>query len=236
MIEIRVVTEEATEREVGRVLHERGILSKKAVPKPPQWRSHFGSREGFDTVMTALIESNTIPALRKTSNKGRLLLVFDQEDAATPQDRATLIGQKLNLQFSPYQPYDNLFEHNEPDLHVMLHVSSAGAPGIQRKDFDGYILQLLQSQSMTSKAEKLVGVQGYNVNTLLTKAEKEIPQLMQNNGVPFTHAKSRLYAYITAFQFRQSHVWFAGDIVRCADEDELRSVFAPLIAAWDALI
>ncbi|MCS7288756.1 MAG: hypothetical protein RMJ55_17305 [Roseiflexaceae bacterium] len=238
MTEILVVTEGATEREVGRVLYERRILSNQAAPKPPQWRSNFGSREGFDNVVKALKDSGTILSLRTSSNKERLLLVFDQEDAATPQDRAVLIGQELGLQFSPYQPqhYDNLFECNEPNLHVVLHVSSAEIPGINRRDFDGYILQLLQGQNKTSLASRLSSVQATAINNVLAKAEREIPDLMQRNGFPLTHAKSRLYAYITAFQFCQSHVWFARDVVQYADEQALRHVFASLIAAWDALI
>lgn len=236
MIEIRVVTEGATEREVGRILYERGILSNQAAPKPPQWRSKFGGREGFENVITALNDDNIIENLRKSSNRERLLLIFDQEDAATPQDRATLIGQRLGLHFSPYQSYSNLFECNEPDLHVMLHVSSAAIPGINRKDFDGYILQVLQGHNKMSVASRLAGVQAPVTNHLLTKAEHEIPQLMLKNGVPWTHAKSWLYAYITAFQFCQSHVWFARDVVQHADRQELETVFASLIAAWDALI
>lgn len=211
MTKILVVTEGATEREVGKVLYERGILSNQAAPKPPRWRSNLGSREGFNNVMTAL--NNIIPSLCGSSNKERLLLIFDQEDAATPQDRATLIGQRLGLHFSSYQPWSNLFECNEPNLLVMLHVSSAAIPGINRKDFEGYILQLLQGQNKMSVASRLAGAQAPVTNHLLTKAEHDIPQLMLNNGVPLNHAKSRLYAYITAFQFCQSHVWFARDVV-----------------------
>lgn len=232
MIYIHVVTEGATERVVGEVLHKRGILSKQAEPRPPQWR---GGREGFDQVIQALA-SQLIPTLRTSGAQERLLLIFDQEDAATPQDRATLIGQSLGLQFSPYQSYSNLFECNKPDLHVMLHVSSAAIPGINRKDFDGYILQVLQGRNKMSVASRLAGVQAPVTNHLLTKAEHEIPQLMLKNGVPWTHAKSWLYAYITAFQFCQSHVWFARDVVQHVDRQELETVFESLIAAWNALI
>lgn len=184
--------------------------------------------------MTAL--KDTIPNLRRSSNRERLLLIFDQEDAATPQDRATLIGQRLGLHFSQIPSYSNLFECNDPDLHVILHVSSAAIPDINRKDFDGYILQLLRGQNKMSVARHLAGVWKPVTNHLLTKAEHEIPQLMRKNRVSLTHAKSWLYAYITAFQFCQSHVWFARDIVQYADEQELHNVFASLIAAWDALI
>lgn len=41
MTEILVVTEGATEREVGNVLYERGILSNQAAPKPPPVAQQF---------------------------------------------------------------------------------------------------------------------------------------------------------------------------------------------------
>ncbi|ABU60270.1 hypothetical protein [Roseiflexus castenholzii] len=230
---IHVVTEGATEREVGRVLYKRGILSAKGRPQPPQWRS-MGEREGFEQVIQAL-ENELIPTLRASGNQERLLLIFDQEDAATAQDRAHVIGQRLGLQFNPNQHHNNLFEHRDPNLHVMLHVSNASITGIARKDFDGYILMLLQGNGKTNLAQCLARVQ-IPSNALLTKTEQELPDLMQKNGITWSHAKSWIYAYITVFQYRQSHVWFARDVIENADEQELRSVFAPLIAAWDALL
>lgn len=59
---------------------------------------------------------------------------------------------------------------------------------------------------------------------------------MERNGFPWTHNKSWLYAYITAFQFRQSHVWFAEKVVEVAPQEALKRVFASLIAAWNLLL
>ncbi len=232
---IYVVTEGATERIVGKVLHERGILSGKAQPRPPQWRGMSG-REGFNQVMQSLT-NELLPTLCASGKQERLLLVVDQDDAATPQDRANLINQALSLQLQPYNPqqYDNLFMHDDPSLRVMLHVSNATIPGITRKDFDGYLLMLLQGQNKPNLVQHLAKVQAVS-NTLLYKAEQAIPQLMQQNGIPWTHAKSWLYAYITVFHYRQSHVWFAEEIVQHADAQDLRHVFSSLIAAWEALI
>lgn len=229
---IHVVTEGATERVVGKVLHERSILSRKATPKPLDWK---GGHEGYDRVIQALKE--VMPTFGGPGKQERLLLVFDQEDVATPQNRAALINQALGLQLQPYNPqqYDNLFMHDDPNLRVMLHVSNATIPGINRKDFDGYLLMLLHGQNKTNLVQRLAKVQAAS-NTLLHKAEQEIPQLMQQNGIPWTHAKSWLYAYITVFHYRQSHVWFAEEIVRHADEQDLCRVFSSLIAAWGALI
>ncbi|PMP74550.1 MAG: hypothetical protein C0184_14930 [Chloroflexus aggregans] len=232
---IHVVTEGATEREVGRVLHKRGILSAKGKPKPPQWRG-MGKREGFEQVIQAL-KDQLIPTLRASGNQERLLLIFDQENTATAQDRANLVGQSLGLQFNQYGNHANLFQYQDQDLRlrVMLHVSNADIPGITRKDFDGYILMLLQGRNKTALAQRLAHVQ-VNSGKLLTKVEQELPKLMQQNKIPWSHAKSWIYAYITVFQYRQSHVWFAQDVVKKADKRELRRVFAPLIAAWDGLL
>lgn len=239
MIEILVVTEGATEREVGKVLHERGILSQRAEPKPPQWRSRLGqSREGYDQVIQTLTDQSIIASLGASSAMERLLLIFDQEDATTPEDRADRIGRDLSLTFIPKTGFHNLFECNEPSLRVLLHISSANVQGILRKDFDGYILQLLQGSNKQDIVSRLLGTWAnrVSIDELLKKAEQEIPALMQRNGYPWTHAKSWLYAYITAFQFRQSHVWFAGEIIRHSPENDAKAVFQPLISAWEALI
>ena len=89
--EILIVTEGATEREVGKVLYERGLLDNSARPRPPDWRSLFGgSREGYHQVVEALALDNTV-----LQSGNRILLVFDQENLPTASDRANQLIQDL---------------------------------------------------------------------------------------------------------------------------------------------
>lgn len=233
MTEILVITEGATERKVGKMLHERGVLSQRAEPRPANWRSQLGgSREGYHSVISGF--RNLLPTLR-----GKVLLMFDREDLPTPTDRRDRVKRDLGLAQNTFQPvlsWLNLFEYRRDNFHILLHVSTATAPPLlQRGDFDGYILQLLQGDRKEEIARKLLGDKT-DPNSILKKAEQELTDLMAENGYYWQTAKAWLYAYITVFQFRQSHVWFARRVVKDSPEDELKRVFASLIAAWDRLI
>lgn len=235
MIEIFVITEGATEREVGKVLYERAILSQQARPKPPDWKGQ--QREGAEQILRGMVD--LVSSLLQSSQQERLLLVFDQEDAPTPQARAEWIGKQISLTFVPhrYPQFSNLFISENAGLRVLLHISNAVIPGSSRGDFDGYILQLLQGAEKVQIAQKIIGNNApVSAQQLLDKAERELTALMQQNGYPWTHAKSWLYGYITAFQQRVSHVAFAKKVVEYAEEAELRRTFKTLIIAWDDLI
>lgn len=239
-IDIFFVTEGATERAVGKVLYNRGLLNQNGTPLPPNWTSIFGkSREGYGQVIEAL--ANT--PLRSGQ---RILLIFDQENLPSPQNRAELIAQDLSLQnpiwsslsWTSLGGHPNLFKSKVKGACIVLHVSNAAAPNIMNRDFDGYILELLRGPENLYIASQLApSVQGQSLaSRLLQKAENEFTKLMSKNGFPWQRNKAWLYAYITAFQFRRSHVWFAKKVVECTPDHELRRVFAPLIHAWDWLV
>lgn len=241
MTDIFVITEGATEREVGRILHQRGILSQQGVPKPPHWKNPIGRREGFDQIIAKLTEERLLETLQQGTSPNRLLLIFDQEDTSTAIDKAKMISTRLGLHFIQYKSHANLFEHHSGNLRILLHISSPTTSNIARKDFDGYILQILQSLGDDQKlalGQRLLGNQAatLNINEIFRKAEHEIPALMERNHYPWTHAKSWIYAYITAFQFRQSHVAFACAVVEASPENTIKTVFDPLIAAWEGLL
>lgn len=65
--------------------------------------------------------------------------------------------------------------------------------------------------------------------------EKDIPLLIESNNWPIISSKTILYSYITALQIGKSHVWFCEKVIDKADEQNLRTVFASLIASWDEL-
>ncbi len=243
---IYVFTEGATERWVGKVLWNRHILDRQASPKPDDWSPSTGtSRDGFEQVLNRLTgksgQLNNLLNDASIQKPLRVLLIFDREDRQSPRHLASDVEKGLqwndpfwqDFTFQPVNGWDNLFEHRSDELHLMLHVSNAAVDGISRWDFDGYILQLLQGPAKQTIAQAF---RPENAHDLLKKAEEEIPQLMQRNNFPWTHAKSWLYAYITVFQFRGSHVAFAEEVVRNTPEGELKRVFASLIEAWKRLI
>ena len=237
-IDIFVVTEGATEREVGKVLYNRNLLNQNGKVNPRDWKSVYGqSREGYGQVIKALSNYPIKPGQH-------ILLIFDQEDSPSPQERASRIAQDLSrqnskiwsgLSWDQLGPHSNLFKAQVGGACIVLHISNTAAPNITNRDFDGYILQLLTGPVKIQIASQLAP-SGMNPNVLLNKAEIEFTNLMRCNGFPWQRNKAWLYAYITAFQFRQSHVWFAKKVVECAPENELHRVFAPLIYAWDWLV
>lgn len=228
---IYFITEGATEREVGYTLHRRDIL-KHSKPQP-QWSGI--SREGYNNVIREMKKRKVLQVLQSTPELSPLLLIFDQETDSSELDTARRIGNDVGLAFSPITDYSNLFEAREGNLYTVLHISNAAVGGIPNRDFDGYVLALLQGPRKLDIATRLSPTE-QDPRNLLQKAEQELTQLMHRNGFPWTHNKSWLYAYITAFQFRQSHVGFAKEVVKSAPASELRQVFASLIAAWNLLI
>ncbi len=229
---VRFITEGATEREVGLVLHKRRLLYG-ATPKSGL---RGMSREGYDTVVTAMRGKDVLQPLEGAPGRG-LLLIFDQDEADSPRARADRVGGDLGLSFDLAAgcEYENVFLAQKRGRSIVLHVSDAAVGSITNHDFDGYILRLLQGPHKRTIASQFVPP-GQDERELLKKAEQEITKLMDRNGFPWTRNKSWLYAYITAFQFRQSHVWFAKEVVEKAPKEVLRDVFASLIAAWNLLV
>ena len=273
MRKIFVVTEGATEREVGKVLYDGKILSHEAKPQLPEWSSTMGSQEdcgqekggqedssqekdGQEKHRRVREGSNVIPALKNENfiapkvrggKETRVLLVFDQEESSSPLKRAKKIETQLKdgdpsnfwvkVDFQPIGGFDNLFEHKEGKLHIVLHISSAHIDGINNRDFDGYILKILQGKYGKDIIKRLAS-QSISTDDLIRKAEKEITELMRNNGFPWTHAKSWLYAYITVLQYRQSHVSFSRKVVEEAikvSKDYVAQIFKSLVFAWNKL-
>ncbi len=237
-VEIIVITEGATEREVGKVLYDRKIMNQVAKPRPPDWKSVFGhKREGYNQVIEALA-SFPLQAV------GRILLIFDQEDLQSPIERANRIANDLQqhdakwngLIWTTHPLYQNLFKTYIEGTCIVLHVSDAAIQGISNRDFDGYILKLLLDKNNDEIATRLYSHSEEMARELLRKGREEFPELMKRNNYPWIQNKSWIYAFITAFQYQQSHVWFSQKVAKCASEESLRRVFAPLIEAWNWLL
>jgi len=236
--EVLIIAEGATEREVGNVLYQKGILHNGLTYRLP---SGIRPRQGYDAVVDILTNENN-PLLALQGTGGKVLFVLDQEDSPSPLDRKDQFLRDLQqrdkygfwhgILFAHSLVGVIIFEYQANNLHLVLHISNAEVPGISRCDFDGYILNILQNSNINQQVVSRID-ERQNCQQLLHKAEIEFTNLMVSNGYLWTHAKSWLYAYITAFQYRGSHVWFARDVVKYTPDDELRQVFASLIAAWN---
>jgi hypothetical protein len=246
-VPIFTITEGHTELRAGLALWERQILDPSMEPKPGFQKKEL-PREGYENVLGGLLSRHGKGGLlqRLADGRSRVLLLFDQERLESPASRADAIADHFRdygrrngdafweaFEFKSSSQYENLFFHFSDKLKLTLHV--ADSPGLDgNRDFDGYILRLLQHSGKESIGNGLIQDETL-VERLFRKAEREMPELMERNGFPILSSKSWLYFYIATFQRQMSHVWFAEEVVRHASEDALRDVFAPLVAAWDAL-
>lgn len=71
---------------------------------------------------------------------------------------------------------------------------------------------------------------------LAKKVWQEVPELLQKNNVPnLLEAKDFLRLYATILQQHTAPAAFAGKVLQHAREEEIREVFAPLLAAIESL-
>ena len=247
-IPVFVVTEGMTEMRVGLALYERRVLDPSIKPIPGFNRETL-PREGYHNVLDALLSRRSRGGLlqKLSSSRSKVLLLFDQETLRSPMARAADIAAHFqeyggrndetfweSFRFEPFSRHDNLFCHVSDRLELILHVADAAGPFNGNRDFDGYILRLLQGSEKAAIAQRLAK-DGSLADRLIRKAETEMPAMMETNGVPIDSSKSWLYIYIATFQQKTSHVGFAENVVRNASEDALREVFDPLITAWNTL-
>ena len=246
---VTVVTEGLTEWRLAHALYKRKILDDSSMERPSK-EDNTPPRQGYHNALNRLLSKENHAGLLENYRKGpfarRVLVIVDQERLDAPNERAADIerhfqefGKRNHVEFwekfsfRSLGDHENLFVHSSKKMELALHVSDAPGPGGNR-DFDGYVLQLLQGPEKNAIAANLVKDERL-AGKLLRKAEEEMPALMADNGFPIASSKAWIYIYIAAFQQRKSLVGFAETVVGKAVEGSLKEVFAPLIAAWNAL-
>jgi hypothetical protein len=99
---------------------------------------------------------------------------------------------------------------------------------------DDYVLSLA---FQANTVQDLVKRKGWNVPSaeVLRKVEEEIPELLRKNRIPLQEAKDYVRLYAAVIQEHTSPAVFAEKVLAHADQDDIRSIFQPLIAAIDFL-
>lgn len=261
MVSVAVYAEGPTEWFVARKLWKGKILNGMGF---------FGHDErsptemfiggGVDALLGRLVDPSGKKGILISPLADRILLMFDQENASNLEDdvkfKIEMHLQKLGIDFElrQHDDFTNVFtgevhiEHRA--LPVAIHVADKEGPA-KNKDFDGYIVELLQSHEGVSIVREMLNDKKVTKITALRKPEmaevvhqiggQNIPSLIEgeseewHNKWPIKRSKTILYSHITAMQLCKSHVHFSEDVVEKSDEQCLRRVFAPLIAAWNAL-
>ncbi|MQL52304.1 hypothetical protein GFC01_08475 [Desulfofundulus thermobenzoicus] len=247
MVDIAVFAEGPTEWLAVRKLWKKGIL-KEANLLGSQKKKVDDWLKTVDKLIVTKEEGILIDP--PCSN---ILLLYDQEQESEPGNVSQRIAKNaqkagLSLIFTPIHPYGNIFLANGNELTVSLHVADRPGPDGNR-DFDGYIIDLLESAGPEIVAD-LLNDNKMTISSLRNKVQhlpakeetvyllgkEDIPELMNERGWGVQRSKTLLYSFITATQINKSHVWFSEKVIEKAPAEKLRLVFAPLIAAWDALV
>jgi len=255
VVSVAVYAEGPTAWFVARKLWKRKILSGMGFfgysERSPKEMLIGG---GVDTSLGRLVNPSGKKGILISPLSDRVLLMFDQEKASNLEDdvkfKIETHLQKLGIDFElrQHDDFPNVFmgevHMKHGALPVAVHVADKEGPA-KNKDFDGYIVELLQSQEGVSIVREMLNDRKVTRIAALRKPEmaevvhqiggQEIPSLMEYKKWSIERSKTMLYSHITALQLGKSHVHFSEEVVAKSAERELRNVFASLIAAWDTL-
>jgi hypothetical protein len=256
MVSVAVCVEGPTEWQVTRKLHEKGIISGgNFIDTGNPSKMIIGD---VGSSLEKLINSDGQGGILIFPPADRILLLYDQEKMKAPSQIKYIIEKYINrfgidLIIQQHAKFSNVFigkfSIEDKEISVAIHVADKlFCQNDGNKDFDGYILELLSNQQGYLIIQKIL-LEELRISALRSKVkenpdlvqmlhqlgEKDIPFLMENKDWSIMRSKTILYSYITALQLGINHVWFCKYVVEKADERNLRTVFASLIAAWDEL-
>lgn len=141
-----------------------------------------------------------------------------------------------NSRLVPVAGHDNIFKLQAeiPSLRMALHIANDRyRPEFIKTTIDDYVLKLAIRQT-TAAALLSSGRQektGITMEQLVHKVQEEIPALLNRNNIPLTEAKDYLRFYAAVLRAHTSPAVFAGKVMEHAGEDDIKEVFAPLLAA-----
>lgn len=261
MVGVAVYTEGPTEWYVTRKLWQRKILNELTFINHDSEPGKMIIGE-VKSALKKLLNGDTIEITGYliTPPSDRILLMFDQEKMSSPSDVKDELEkhiQRFNptFEFHPHNEFSNVFTGKlsiqENLISIAIHVAEKEfCLNDRNKDFDGYILELLKNETgqsiirqiltdnkiiKLSKLREIIENDPDFAGIVHKLGEKDIPSLIESNNWPILRSKTILYSYITALQIGKSHVWLCEKVIDKADEQNLRTVFASLIAAWDEL-
>ena len=250
MVSVAVYAEGRTEWFVARQLCKRTILNGMDFIKHDQYPGNMVIGGGVDAFLKKLVEPSGKKGIFISPHANKILLMFDQEQISDlgkdVKSRVEIYLKKydINSNFHQHDKYSNVFigtvDTDDVSLSVVVHVANKESPD-GNKDFDGYIVELLQCLKGVPIVKNILDG---NI-TALKKPDmaqvvcqiggQDIPLLMEEKQWSIKRSKTILYSYITAMQIGKSHTIFSEKVVEKSDEEDLRNVFASLIAAWDSL-
>ncbi len=133
--------------------------------------------------------------------------------------------------------HDNVFtfQATEPDVKVALHVATYRCLShFVKSTIDDYVLNLALRYSTVESFLQENRNRHWTIGAeaLLNEVRREIPALLQKNGIPqFREARDYARLYAAVLQTHTSPPAFAEMTLAHAQERDVQEVFAPLLAA-----
>lgn len=137
----------------------------------------------------------------------------------------------------PHGSHDNIFTltMSQPDFRLAMHIASYRyQPDFIKSTIDDYVLDLALK---ISTANRLLSEKTWQIpaEKLIDKVKTKIPSLLQQNGIQLQEAKDYVRLYAAVIQAHTSPPVFAQKTLANADPEQIKQVFAPLLAALEFL-
>lgn len=242
---IEVFSEGTTERSVIESLCRRGVCTRKM-----QERGGGGDPAFLRNLSDRLQRwAELEPGDRETLHL-LVLRDLDQHMGKTLERLQSGVLDRVRRHFpqaelTPQSDYNNVFvlRAGVAGLQMVLHIANRFyAADFVKATIDDYVLELALHPIT---AERLLGSRRtagqrqqpprdwpITAAALIEKVTREIPDLLQKNHIPpLLEAKEYLRFYAALLQLHSSPQTFAGKVLEHAQEQEIRAVFAPLLAA-----
>jgi len=133
--------------------------------------------------------------------------------------------------------HDNVyaFRATEPNIKVALHIATYRCLShFIKSTVDDYVLNLALRYGTVESFLQENRSRNWNIGaeTLLNEVRREIPALLQRNGIPqLREAKDYVRLYAAVLQMDTSPPVFAERTMAHAQESDIQEIFAPLLAA-----
>jgi hypothetical protein len=238
-ITIDVFSEGKTEKEIIEKLHQRGI-----IPYRPEERGGGGDREMLRRLKVRL---RAWFDLAQDQREPLLILVLRDLDthrtiSGLRDSISNIVRQHISDASLVVHPtHHNVFtlQAGISGLRLALHIASQRYhQGFIKSTIDDYVLNLALRGTTAQSLLQDCRSEDWTITAdqLMNKVRDEIPALLSQNGIPrLVEAKEYIRLYAALLQTHTSPPVFAQKAVAHARDDDLREVFAPLLAAVQSL-
>lgn len=138
------------------------------------------------------------------------------------------------IAFAPHKSYPNVYclDLANPSLRVALHIATKRWSGqFTKSTIDDYVLELALKPETIAKFLEHKRWEQTKAAEIIVKIKGEIPDLMRRNHIPMVEAKIYVRWFAALMQVSTSPPTFDDLVFKNADPEDIKEVFASLLAA-----